>query len=228
MHQSPAVVAIDGPAGAGKSTISRRVAAQLGYTYIDTGAMYRCVALAALTRNIDDVAALAQEVRIAFGTEQQVFLNGEDVTAAIREPRVSEAASKVSANPEVRRAMVDEQRRIAAGTSVVMEGRDIGTVVFPNAQVKIFLDADPLVRARRRASELNARGIAADVDDIAQQIGARDHRDATREDSPMIPAADAIRLDTSGLTLEQVEEAILDIVRSRTLFKRAGADAPTK
>ncbi len=223
MHQTPAVVAIDGPAGSGKSTISRRVAAQLGYIYIDTGAMYRCVALAALTRNIDDIAALAREVRIAFGPEQQVYLNGEDVSAAIREPRVSEAASKVSANPEVRRAMVEEQRRIAAGTSIVMEGRDIGTVVFPNAQVKMFLDADPLVRARRRASELNAKGIAADVDDIAQQMKERDHRDATREDSPMVAAADAIHVDTSELSLEQVEEAILNIVRSRTLCKEGSS-----
>ena len=223
MHQTPAVVAIDGPAGSGKSTISRRVAAQLGYIYIDTGAMYRCVALAALTRNIDDIAALAREVRIAFGPEQQVYLNGEDVSAAIREPRVSEAASKVSANPEVRRAMVEEQRSIAAGTSIVMEGRDIGTVVFPNAQVKMFLDADPLVRARRRASELNAKGIAADVDDIAQQMKERDHRDATREDSPMVAAADAIHVDTSELSLEQVEEAILNIVRSRTLCKEGSS-----
>ena len=223
MHQTPAVVAIDGPAGAGKSTISRRVAAQLGYTYIDTGAMYRCVALAALTRNIEDIATLAREVRIAFGPEQQIYLNGQDVSAAIREPRVSEAASKVSANPDVRRAMVEEQRRIAAGTSVVMEGRDIGTVVFPNAHVKIFLDADPLVRARRRAAELNAKGIAADVNDIARQIRERDHRDATREDSPMIAAVDAIRLDTSELSLEQVEEAILNIVRSRTRFKEGSS-----
>lgn len=207
MHQTPAVVAIDGPAGAGKSTISRRVAAQLGYTYIDTGAMYRCVALAAL-RGLD-----VSNVRISFGAEQQVYLNGEDVTAAIRAPHVSEAASKVSANPEVRRAMVEEQRRIAAGTSVVMEGRDIGTVVFPHAQVKIFLDADSLVRAQRRAAELNAKGIAADVDEIAQQIRDRDHRDATRADSPMIAAPDAIHLDTSQLSLEQVEAAILGIVR---------------
>jgi CMP/dCMP kinase len=209
MHPTPAVVAIDGPAGAGKSTISRRVAAQLGYTYIDTGAMYRCVALAALRGQ--DVS----QIRVSFGAEQQVYLNGEDVSPAIRDPRVSEAASKVSANPEVRRAMVEEQRRIAAGTSVVMEGRDIGTVVFPNAQVKIYLDADPLVRARRRASELNAKGIDADVDEIAEQIRERDHRDATRADSPMIQAPDAVRLDTSGLTMEQVEEAILYIVRNR-------------
>jgi cytidylate kinase len=215
MTPFPAVVAIDGPAGAGKSTVSRRVAAQLGYTYIDTGAMYRCVALAALNSNRDDIEAIAREIRVAFGPQQQVYLNGADVTSAIREPRVSEAASKVSANPEVRKAMVKEQRRIAEGTSVVMEGRDIGTVVFPDAQVKIFLDADPLVRARRRAEELNAKGIDANVDEIAQQIRDRDHRDATRADSPMVAAPDAIRVDTSGLSLEQVEEAILDIVRKR-------------
>lgn len=219
----PLVVAIDGPAGAGKSTISRKVAARLGSVYIDTGAMYRAVALSALRSNtpLDDTAALeslATSVRIAFGgaDSRTVLLNGEDVTEAIRTPQASEAASKVSSVPGVRRAMVLEQRRIAASSPVVMEGRDIGTVVFPDAQVKVYLDADPRVRAVRRAAELEAKGQPADVDEIAKAIAERDHRDATREDSPMKPAADAVRLDTSGLNIDQVEQAILDIVAART------------
>ena len=219
----PLVVAIDGPAGAGKSTISRRVAVRLGSVYIDTGAMYRAVALSALrTRTpFDDAAALeslALQTRIAFGgaDSRSVLLNGEDVTEAIRTPAVSEAASRVSSVPGVRRAMVAEQRNIAAASPVVMEGRDIGTVVFPNAQVKVYLDADPRVRAVRRAAELQAKGLPADVDEIAKAIAERDHRDASREDSPMKPAADAVRLDTSGLNIDQVEQAILDIVASRT------------
>ncbi len=216
----PVVVAIDGPAGAGKSTLSRRVAARLGYVYIDTGAMYRSIALAALRAGVDladapGLEGLAGESRIRFGAGSKVLLNGEDVTAAIRTPQVSEGASKVSAVPGVRRAMVAEQRRIAASESVVMEGRDIGTVVFPDAQVKIYLDADPMVRAERRAAELQSKGLAADVDEIAKAIEERDLRDATREDSPMVQAADAERLDTSGLDMEQVEQAILEIAASR-------------
>ncbi len=220
MSQFPAVVAIDGPAGAGKSTLSRRVAAKLGFTYIDTGAMYRCVGLAALRGGVDldhakALEDLAGAIRIGFGAERQVFLDGEDVTEAIRDPRASDAASRVSSIPGVRRAMVAEQRRIASGSPVVMEGRDIGTVVFPDARVKIYLDADPMVRARRRAEELTAKGLDAHVDDIARQIEERDRRDATREDSPMVQAPDAVRVDTSGFTLEEVERRILDVVRAR-------------
>lgn len=218
----PLVVAIDGPAGAGKSTISRRVAAQLGSVYIDTGAMYRAVALSAIrtAASFDDPASLetlaaASRIEFAGPSSTRVLLNGEDVSEAIRTPAVSEAASRVSAVAGVRRAMVAEQRRIAAASPVVMEGRDIGTVVFPNAQVKIYLDADPRVRAIRRAAELQAKGLPADVDDIARAIAERDHRDATREDSPMKPAPDAVHLDTSGLSMDQVEQAILDIVAAR-------------
>jgi CMP/dCMP kinase len=216
----PAVVAIDGPAGAGKSTLSRRVAARLGFVYIDTGAMYRCVALAAVRRGSDlsnaaELESLAGQVRIEFGPACTVLLDGEDVTEAIRSPQASQAASKVSALPGVRQAMVVEQRRIATGYSVVMEGRDIGTVVFPNAAVKIFLDADPLVRAERRAAELREKGLQVDIREIAEQIAQRDERDRTREDSPMVAASDAIHLDTSQLTLEQVEQAILDIASTK-------------
>jgi cytidylate kinase len=166
------IVAIDGPAGAGKSTLARSLAQKLGFTYIDTGAMYRAVALWALRVGVDlddlhRLEQLAKEARIEFTAgETTVLLNGEDVTAAIREPRVSEAASKVSLAPGVRRAMRNEQRRIGSLHSVVMEGRDIGTVVFPDAQVKVYLDADPQVRAGRRAAETGGA-----VEQIARDNG---------------------------------------------------------
>lgn len=211
------IVAIDGPAGAGKSTIARSLARKLGFTYIDTGAMYRAVALWALRAGVDvddlhRLGQLAKEARIEFRAgESVVLLNGEDVTAAIREPQVTEAASKVSAVPGVRRAMREEQRRIGTAHSVVMEGRDIGTVVFPEAQVKVFLDADPGVRASRRAAESGG-----EVSQIAREIAERDQRDRTRAEAPLTQAPDAEYLDTTRLTPEQVEEAILKLVRKRT------------
>jgi CMP/dCMP kinase len=208
------IVAIDGPAGAGKSTVARSVAHRLGYLYIDTGAMYRAVALWALQNEValDDLhrlEQLARQARIEF-SGGRVLLNGDDVTAAIREPGVGEAASRVAACGGVRRAMREEQRRIAAQHSAVMEGRDIGTVVFPDAQVKIYLDADPGERARRRAAET---GLA--TEQVARQIADRDHRDRTRAEAPLSQAPDAEYLDTSGLSPEQVEEAILKLVRQR-------------
>ncbi len=208
------IVAIDGPAGAGKSTVARSVAGRLGYLYIDTGAMYRAVALWAIQNGVglDDLhrlEQLARQARIEF-SEGRVLLNGADVTAAIREPEIGQAASRVAACGGVRRAMREEQRRIAAAHSAVMEGRDIGTVVFPDAQVKIYLDADPAERARRRAAET---GLAAEQ--VARQLADRDHRDRTRAEAPLTQAPDAEYLDTSGLTPEQVEEAILKLVRQR-------------
>jgi CMP/dCMP kinase len=210
-------VAIDGPAGAGKSTLARRIAAKLGYLYIDTGAMYRAVALWALRTNValsdmHRLEQLAKEARIEFeaGTER-VFLNGDDVSEAIRAPEVSDAASQVSVVPAVRRALVRKQREIGERASVVMEGRDIGTVVFPQATVKIFLDADADTRTGRRAAELSQ---PADV--VSRQIRERDRRDRTRAESPLVQAPDAVYVDTTGLSIDEVEAALLKIVRERT------------
>jgi len=209
------VIAIDGPAGAGKSTIARSLAGRLGFTYIDTGAMYRAVALWALRAGIDlddmhRLEQLAKAADIEFDGDR-VILNGEDVTASIREPDVSDAASKVSIVPGVRRALREQQQSMGAARSVVMEGRDIGTVVFPDAQVKIFLDADPETRAERRARELGA-----EVGRVAEEIAERDQRDRSRTEAPLTQAPDAEYIDSSKLPAEEVEEAILRIIRRRT------------
>lgn len=198
------VIAIDGPAGAGKSTVARDVAGALGFTYLDSGAMYRCVALAALQRSCEP-AAIAGSMRIEI--DPRVLLDGRDVTEAIRAPPVSEAASRVAADPEVRRAMVAQQRGLLAQGDWVAEGRDIGTVVAPDAEVKVFLTADPEERARRRASELGVD--AATV--LAEQT-IRDQRDQTREHSPLEPAPGAVVLDTTGLTLDEVVEQVVELV----------------
>ncbi|MEK7404103.1 MAG: (d)CMP kinase [Acidobacteriota bacterium] len=216
-----AVVAIDGPAGAGKSTIARRVAEKLGFVYIDTGAMYRAVALWALRAGIEltdmrRLEQLARAARIEFEAgSSRVLLNGEDVTDAIRAPEVSSAASIVSTYPGVRGAMVVEQRRIAAERSVVMEGRDIGTVVFPEAEVKIFLDADPEARARRRLLEMQKKGEDSDADEVARDMRERDQRDRTRAEAPLLQAPDAAYVDTTPLTIDEVEQVTLKLVRKR-------------
>ncbi len=195
--------------------MARSVAQRLGFVYIDTGAMYRAVALWAIRAGVplDDLhrlEQLARQARIELQGDQ-VLLNGEDVTAAIRDPGVGEAASKAAASGGVRRALREEQRRIGAGRSSVMEGRDIGTVVFPDAQIKIFLDAAPEERARRRASETGTS-----AQQVARDIAERDRRDRTRAEAPLTQAPDAEYLDTSTLSAEQVEEAILRLVRQRT------------
>ena len=229
MIEKRIIVAIDGPAGAGKSTLAKRVAGKLGFVYINSGAMYRAIALWALRLNVatSDMHRLEQLAKEAVLNlapgDGRILLNGEDVTDAIAEPAVSVAASQVSAISGVRRALLGHQRRIAAENSVVMEGRDIGSVVFPNAQVKIFLDADPQERARRRTRELQERGHAAELHVVANELQERDGRDRKRAEAPLVQAPDAELIDTTGLNLEEVEEIILKLVRSRTSNGKAAA-----
>jgi cytidylate kinase len=210
-------IAIDGPAGAGKSTLARRIASKLGFLYIDTGAMYRAVALWALRTGValsdmHRLEQLANEARIEFRpAENAVLLNGEDVTEAIRALEVGNAASEVSLVPAVRRALAQKQREFGERASVVMEGRDIGSVVFPDATVKIFLDARPEERAARRAQEA-----ALPPGIVERQLRERDQRDRTRAESPLLQAPDAVYVDTTGLTIDEVEAALLKIIRDRT------------
>jgi cytidylate kinase len=199
------VVAIDGPAGAGKSSVARGVAEQLGFTYLDTGAMYRAVALAAAERGAEP-ASVASSLKIEAQGER-ILLDGHDVTDEIRAPEVSEAASRAAADPAVRRAVVEQQRRLLDAGDWVAEGRDIGTVVAPDAEVKVFLTADPEERARRRAAEL---GI--DPARVLAEQAIRDERDRTREHSPLEPAAGAVVVDSTHMTLPEVVQHIAGLV----------------
>jgi cytidylate kinase len=201
------LVAIDGPAGAGKSTVARAVARRLGFTYLDSGAMYRCVALLALASPDEAPVTIARRARIDLGA--RVILDGRDVTDLIRAPEVSENASRVAADPGVREALVAKQRELIAHGDWVAEGRDIGTVVAPEAELKIFLTASAEERARRRAAELGA-----DLGTVLAEQTLRDERDATREHSPLVAAPGAVLLDTSGLTVEQVVERIATLAQS--------------
>ncbi|HZQ53089.1 MAG TPA: (d)CMP kinase [Bryobacteraceae bacterium] len=229
MSEKRIIVAIDGPAGAGKSTLAKRVADKLGFIYINSGAMYRAVALWALRLNValDDMHRLEQLAKAAnielLPGDGRVVLNGEDVTEAIRDLRVSDAASKISVIPSVRRALLPAQRNIATRNSVVMEGRDIGSVVFPDAQVKIFLDADPRERARRRAQELQEEGRTAELQAISKQLEKRDERDRKRAEAPLVQAPDAQLVDTTGLSLDEVEDIVLRFIRARISNGRAAS-----
>ncbi len=216
-------VVIDGPAGAGKSTVARRVARQLGSMLLDTGAIYRTLALAAREAGVawddaDGLAALAAGLPIEFSMEQgenRVLLGGEDVSGDIRTPEMSLGASQVSALGPVRQALLELQRSFARARAVVAEGRDMGTVVFVDAPVKIFLVADPEVRARRRLAELQAMGHEVSLDEVLRQQNERDAADSGRDVAPLKPADDAVMLDTSGLDVDQVVARILDVVRER-------------
>jgi cytidylate kinase len=199
-------VAIDGPAGAGKSTVARAVAEELGFTYLDTGAMYRAVALAASERGADP-AGVADGLKIK-AQGGRIAIDGRDVTDAIRTPEISEEASRAAADPDVRRAVVELQRRILADGDWVAEGRDIGTVVAPDAEVKVFLTADPEERARRRAAELGL-----DPARVLAEQTIRDERDSSRAHSPLAPAPDAVVLDTTPMTLPEVVDRIALLVR---------------
>ena len=216
-------IAIDGPAGAGKSTIAKLVAGKLGFIYIDTGAMYRAMGLF-FDRNgewptlSEDVRALAgkADISIAYkdGT-QRIYLNGEDVSETIRSENAGMSASRVSALPEVREQLVELQRNLARRENVVMDGRDIGTVVLPDAALKIFLTADVTVRAKRRLLQLQEKGEAADLSSVEEDLKQRDHNDSTRAVSPLKQAEDACLLDTSNLSIEETAETIIKMAEER-------------
>lgn len=213
------IVTIDGPAGTGKSTVAKILAQRLGFEFLNTGAMYRAVAYACLKREIDlsDNEAVGQvpsQIEIVF-TNNRLLLDGNDVTEAIREQEVTLGASVVAANPTVRSNLVSLQQAAARGTNLVTEGRDQGTVVFPNAECKFFLTASPEERALRRQLELNAKGQFIPIDELLTQQSLRDERDQSRECSPLVPAADALIIDTTHLTLEAVAAQLETQIRQR-------------
>lgn len=216
-------IAIDGPSGAGKSTVARRAAGDLGYIYVDTGALYRSIGLNALQNNIDTkdaggVCSLLPETKVELKFvcgEQRVFLNGTDVSEAIRKNEVSMAASDVSAIPAVRDFLFDLQRRLAEENNVIMDGRDIGTVVLPNAQVKIFLTASAEKRAERRYNQLLEKGERVDISLLLEEIKQRDYNDSHRKIAPLKQADDAVLVDTSDIDLEQSIEAVKTVIRQK-------------
>ncbi len=209
-------IAIDGPAGAGKSTIARMIAKKLGYIYVDTGAMYRAMALYLIREKIlpsetEKINAKCREADISIGYEngeQIVYLNGENVNGLIRTEEVGNMASASSPNPNVRRKLVELQQKLAANQDVVMDGRDIGTCVLPDAQVKVYLTADSRVRAERRYKELEGRGVSCNLDEIEKDIIERDHQDMTRDISPLKQAEDAVLVDSSYMTIEEAVDAV--------------------
>ena len=217
------IIAIDGPAGAGKSTIASRLARKLGFVNLESGAMYRALALKAIEWDIsfDDEAALvklANDSRIQLEPNlggNRVLIDGRDVSHRVRETDVTEAASRVSVHPQIRAWMVAHQREMGAGGGIVMEGRDIGTKVFPDADVKIFLDADPVVREQRRLEQHKEKGVSVSAEEVAAELRERDRRDRTRAVSPLVPAADAVVIDSSMLSEDEVLQRIEDLVKSK-------------
>ncbi len=217
------IIAIDGPVGSGKSTVARRVAEMLGYVYVDTGAMYRALALKAQHEGMqlasdDDLARMADETRIdlkSVGGTQKIYLDGVDVTAAIRSVETSQAASKIAVIPGVRRVLVAEQRRVGQLGGVVMEGRDIGTIVFPDADLKIYLTASAEVRAQRRWLEHQAKGDAIDLARTMAEVRDRDRRDLERESSPLKRADDAVLVDSTAMDAEEVARLIVQLAREK-------------
>ncbi len=216
-------VAVDGPAGAGKSTISKEVAKRLGFVYIDTGAMYRAIGLAAVRRGIETtdaegVESILSEVEVAISHNQdgqQIFLNGENVSEEIRLPEISVAASNVAVIPAVRLKLVELQRRMAEETDVIMDGRDIGTYVLPDAEVKIFLTASVEERAKRRLKELEEKGIETDLEAVLSDMQYRDKNDSGREFAPLKAAEDSIPFDNTDITLSRAVDKICEIIKER-------------
>lgn len=221
MTMKKVMVAIDGPAGAGKSTLAKKCAAALGYIYIDTGAMYRAAALYAISNGIEITAeALSGEldnikIEIAYAEDgQRIFLGGRDVSERIREADVSRGASNIARIPEVRMKLVEMQRRMAADGGVIMDGRDIGTYVLPNAEVKIYLTASVDERARRRAEQMKQAGMTVDLEEVKRDIIYRDENDKNREFAPLKQAEDAVLLDTTQMNFEESEKAVLELVKA--------------
>ena len=226
MRRNP-IITIDGPAGSGKSSTAKLLASKFGFTYLDTGAMYRCVALAAIRAGIDldnqdEIGRIADKINIDFeadGENIKVLLNGEDVSLPIREPRIDSGSSLVSSYKIVREKMVEIQRRFGARGKIVAEGRDMGTVVFPKADLKIFLVADLNTRARRRCLQLKNAGIESSVDEQISSLSSRDMFDSSREHSPLEKAPDAIEIDTSNMSLNEQTQKIYDIALERLFPK---------
>lgn len=226
------IVAIDGPAGAGKSTVSRLLAQRVGYRYINTGALYRAIGLLALERGIDPndgerLAAVCEAADVSL-SDDRILLDDRDITEDIDRPEVSQWASKVSAQPRVRAALLGLQRRLGAAGAAVLEGRDIGTVVFPHADLKIFLDASVEERGRRRHTELSAKGhVGASLEQTIRDVEERDRRDSGRAHAPLRPADDAIRLDTTHLSRAEVVERLAALVHARACLPRGDTDVAT-